>query len=157
MPVIAPVELDDLVAAGESARQPKTRHRGFSSAVDHPYFFDRRHPSAYQFGEFHFEWIRNSKTQSAFSDRTNRIDHHLRSVSKNRRAPAADVINVFLSVDIPDPRAGCALHKKGRAADIPKRADRRIHTARDALLRGRKKFRRMASHPPKIIIKSLNR
>ena len=46
MPVIAAVELDDLIASGERAREPDARHRRFRAAVHHSHFFDGRHPFA---------------------------------------------------------------------------------------------------------------
>jgi hypothetical protein len=59
-------------------------------------------------------------------------------VTENRRAPTADVIYVFIAIDVPNPRSFRALDEKRLAIDIPKRAHRRIHAAGDALLRGAK-------------------
>ena len=73
--VITAFELDDLVATGESAREPQARHRRFRPAVDHPHFFDRRNPAADQFRHFHFERIGNSKTDTARRRVANRLDH----------------------------------------------------------------------------------
>ena len=50
-------------------------------------------------------------------------------MTENRRTPAADVVDVFFSIDIPDPRACSALDEKWFAADIAKRTDRRIDAA----------------------------
>ena len=44
--VITPIELDDLISAGERAREANARHRCFRAAVYHPHFFDGRHPVA---------------------------------------------------------------------------------------------------------------
>ena len=63
--VIAAVELDDLVASGEAARQPDARHRRLGAAVHHPHLFDRRHPAADQFRHLHFERIGNAEADAA--------------------------------------------------------------------------------------------
>ena len=64
-------------------------------------------------------------------------------MTENGRAPAADVIDVFVAIDIPDVRALGAFDKKRFAADAAKRAHRRIHAAGNALCARRKEFGRM--------------
>src|SRR5438105_3085151 len=157
MAMIAAVELNDLVPPGKSASETNARHRRFGSAVDHSNFFNRRHPFADQIGHFDFEWIWNSKTQSARGCVAHRIDNYSWCVTKNRRTPAADVIDVFLSIDIPNFRFGRAFNKKWFAANIAKRAHGRIDATGNTILRASEQLRRTRSHAPKIIINSLNR
>ena len=135
-----------------AARQTEARHCRFRPAVHHPHFLDRRHPTADQFRHFHFERIRNSEAQSARRSIANRFDHDFRRVTENRRAPAPDVIDVFVSIDIPNPRAVRALNEKRLTADIAKCAHRRINAAGNAFLRAREKFAKNANS---WIIKSL--
>src|SRR5206468_2623865 len=52
----------------------------------------------------------------------------------------ADVINVFVSIDIPHPRAARAFDKKRLATDAAKGTDRRVHAAGDSSQRSLKKF-----------------
>ena len=131
--VIAAFELDDLVAAGESARQPEAGHRRFGPAVDHPHFLDRRHPAADQLRHFHFERIGDSEADAARRRGADRVDHDLRRVPEDRRAPGADVIDVFIAIDVPDPCALRALDEERLAAETAKGAHRRIDAAGDAL------------------------
>jgi hypothetical protein len=56
-------------------------------------------------------------------------------VAENRRAPRADVIDVFLTVDVPNPRALGTVNEKWFAAEAAKGADRGIHAAGDSLQR----------------------
>ena len=135
MSVVTTVELDDFVAARETAGQPKARHGSFGAAVHHPHFFDGRHPITDQFRHFHFQRVRNSETHAAGGGLAHGSDNDLWRMTENRRPPAADVVNVFSSIDIPNLRAFCALNEKRCAADIAKRAHGRIHPAGDALLR----------------------
>src|SRR5689334_19152187 len=99
MPVIAAFELDYFIPLREPARQANARHRRFGAAVYHPHLFNRGNPSTDQFGHFHFERIGNSETDSALSRVANSVDHHLWRMAQNRRAPSANIIDVFLSLD----------------------------------------------------------
>ena len=111
MAVITAFELDDLVAPGETAGKPHARHRGFGAAVHHPHLFNRRHPAADQFRHLHFEWIGNAEADAARRRFADRVDHDRRRMTENRRAPGADVIDVFVPIDVPD---FCALQRARR-------------------------------------------
>ena len=138
--MIATFELDDLVAPGETASQPDARHGGFRSAIDHPDFFDRRNPLADQLRHLDFERIWNAETNAARGRRADRIDDDSRSVTEDRRAPGPDVVDVFISIDVPDPRAFCALDKERFSLQAAKSAHGRIHAARDLFSRGGKEI-----------------
>src|SRR5437667_9880401 len=120
MSVITAIELNDFVMAGESARQPNTRHGRFRAAIDHAHFFDRRHPLADQFRHFHFERIWYAKSQATRGCFSHCIDNYLWGVSQNRRAPTTDVIDVFIPVHIPNLRALRTLNKKWVFAHMTK-------------------------------------
>ena len=77
-------------------------------------------------------------------------------MTKNSRAPAADVIDVFVSIDVPNFRTGRALNEKRFAADIAQRAHWRVNAAGNARLGAGEQLRRTASHAPKIITNSLS-
>ncbi|MEY2547418.1 MAG: hypothetical protein QOG48_2535, partial [Verrucomicrobiota bacterium] len=116
------------------------RHGRFGAAVNETDFFDRRHPIANKLRELDFEWIGNSETQSARRDISHKIDNYIRRVTENGRAPAPDVIDVFIPIDVPDARAFCAIDEEWFAADVAKRADGRVHAAGNYLLRSGEKF-----------------
>ena len=59
---------------------------------------------------------------------------------ENRRSPGADVIDVFVAIDVPDVRAFRALDEKRLAPDRAKGAHRGIHAAGNSLLRFGEKF-----------------
>ena len=52
--------------------------------------------------ELDLERIWNSETQSARRHIADKIDNYIRRVTENGRAPAADVIDVLIAVDVPD-------------------------------------------------------
>ena len=102
VPVVATFELDDLVAAGESACETNARHRRFGPAIHHANFLDRGNPAANQLRHFHFIWIWNAKAHAALRGGTDGIDNNGRRVAENGRAPGADEIDVLVAVDVPD-------------------------------------------------------
>ena len=129
MAMITPGELNNLVAFGESARQSQARHCRLGSAIHHPYFFNRRHPSADQLGHFHFERIRNTEANASLRRIADSANDNWGCVSENGRSPASDVIDQFNTIDRPNARAFRALDKNWFAAYRPKGPDRGIHTA----------------------------
>ena len=149
MAVVAAVELDDLVASGEPARQPDAGHGCFRAAVHHPHLFDRRHRVANQCRQLDFELIGNAETDPARGRVAHGVDHDFRRVTENGWTPAADIIDVIVSVDIPDSRAFRAHDEERFAPDIAKRADRRVDAARDALLCTGEQFGRMETQESK--------
>ena len=129
MAMITTGELDDLVAFGESARQSQARHCRLGSAIHHPYFFNRRHPSADQLGHFHFKRIRNTEANASLRRIVDSANDNWGYVSENGRSPASDVIDQLNTIDSPNARAFRALNKNWFAAYRPKGPDRGIHTA----------------------------
>src|SRR5438874_1704072 len=126
-------ELDDLVAFGESARQPQARHRRLCAAVHHPDFFDCRHPRADQLGHFHFKRIGNTEADASLRCFANGANDNWRGVSENGRSPTANVIDQFNAIDGPNARAVGALDENWFAANPAKSADRRVYAAWNSL------------------------
>src|SRR5262249_15049667 len=134
VPMITAVELDDLIAPGERAREADTRHRRFRAAVDHSHFLDRLNPLADQSRHLHVKSILESKTQSAPRSVADRVDYDFGRVPQNRRSPTAHVVDISISIHIPDLCTFPAIGEKWFAVYVAKRAHRRIYTARNAFL-----------------------
>src|SRR5262245_56900202 len=64
-------------------------------------------------------------------------------MSQNRRSPTAHVIDVFISIHIPDPSALPAIDEERFAAYVAKCAHRRIYAAGNAFLCASKQFGRI--------------
>jgi hypothetical protein len=62
------------------------------------------------------------------------FDHNFRRMPKNRRSPTAHVIDVFISIDVPNPRTCAARNEKRFTANIAKSAHWRIYATGDAFL-----------------------
>src|SRR4051812_26480706 len=102
MAVITTFELDDLVPPGESTGETQTRHGRLRAAVHHSYLFDGWNPAADQLRHFDFKRIRDPEADAALGGGANRVDDHCGRMTQDRRAPGADVIDVFVAVDIPN-------------------------------------------------------
>ncbi len=121
--MVTPVEFDNLVPSRKRARETNARHGRFCAAIYHPHFLDRRHPVANQFRQFHFKRIWNSKAQATRGGFAHCIHNDFWRMAENRRPPTADVIDVFISIDIPNPRTFRARDEERLAANIAKCAD----------------------------------
>jgi hypothetical protein len=64
-------------------------------------------------------------------------------VAENQRAPRANVIDVFVSIGVPQARPGCSLNDDGIAAHGAKRAHGTVHAAYQYVNRAAKYFFRM--------------
>ena len=146
MPMIAAFKFDDLVAPGEAARQSNARHGRFGPAVDHPDLFNRRNPATDQFRHLDLERIWNSKADGAGGGFAHGIDYDRRGMPEDRRSPRADIVDVFLSIDVPDVGPSGAIDEKRLASQTAKGAHGRIDSTGNAQASAGKKFRRKSGH-----------
>ena len=70
------------------------------------------------------------------------VDYDFWRVSQNRRSPTADIIDVFISIHIPDSRPFPAIDEKRFAVYVAKCAHRRVYAAGNAFLCASKQFGR---------------
>ena len=140
MPVVAAVEFNDLVSSGKRASEAKARHRRFGTAAYHAHLFDRWHPIADQLRHLHFQRVRNPEAQTACRRGAHGINDNLWPVPEKRRSPAADKIDVLVSIDIPNSRTLSASDKEWFGPNVAKRADRRVHAAGDMFLSAMEQF-----------------
>src|SRR5262245_11630494 len=81
-----------------------------------------------------FALCRSSERRTGFQNFLQRQQHFRLSMPEDQWPPRSDVINVLLSVDIPDSRTFAARDKQRFAANRPERADRRVDTSGNQLL-----------------------
>ena len=129
MPVIAPLEFDDLVFPGERARQSDCTHRGFGAGVDHADHFNGRHDGGDEFCHFNFTFGGRSKTCSAVGRFFYGAQNLRMGMSEDHRSPGTDVVDVFVSVHVPQPGTACLFDKNRRSADRRKCPDGGIDPA----------------------------
>ena len=101
MAVITAFELDHLVAPCERTHQAQHRHAGFGSAVDETHHLHTGNGINHHFGQGVLQAAGCSEA-GAFLDRFLKSAGHLRvGMAADGRSPAADVIDVFVSIDVP--------------------------------------------------------
>ena len=127
--VIAALELDDLVAAGEAARQADRAHGRFGARADHAHQLDRRHQLADPARELGLDLRRRAERQAERGALLHGAHHRLVRVAEDHRAPRADVVDVAAAVVAEHVRAAGALDEHRLAADGAERAHRGIHAA----------------------------
>ena len=131
VPVIAAFELDGQVPARESARHPQRAHRRFGARVHQPHHLHRRHRAADHLGQFDFALGGRAEAGADLQHLARSLQCTGKAVAQNQRPPGAHVVDVLVAVDVEDARALAARDEARRSADAAKRADRRIHAARE--------------------------
>src|SRR6185312_12112067 len=134
MAVIAAFKFNGQVPAGEAARQTNRAHAGFRSGIHQAHHLNGRNGIDNQLGQFYFAAGRRTETGAEFENGRQTFDDRLGPVSGEQRPPGADVVDVFVSIDIEDVRAFAARNEARRTAYASESAHRRIHTARSRLL-----------------------
>ena len=110
--VVAALELDDLVPPGESAGEADGRHGGLGSRVAHAHLLHAVHGFRDQSGHLHFQRIGDPEAGAEGGAFPDRVDNDIGCVSQDCRAPGADVVDVLVSIHIPDVRPLGAVHKE---------------------------------------------
>src|SRR4030095_8684516 len=105
MTVIAAVELHDSIATRVTACESDRRHRRFSSRVHQADFLDGWHQPANQFCEVDLAFRGRSERGPCFQDFLETGETFRRPVAKQQRPPRAHVVDIFVTISIPDPRA----------------------------------------------------
>ena len=115
MPVIAPFELDDLVAPRRRSRDANRTHRRFSSRADEADAFQRGHELTDAFAEVDFERTRRAVAGAGFGRGGHRLDEPARRVPVNQRPPRHHVIDERVAVDVFEARAVGPFDEQRRA------------------------------------------
>lgn len=136
MAVVAAFELDDLVAAGEAARQANRAHGGFGTGVHHAHHIHGRHQLGYQRRHFYFHFGRRAKAQAAGRRLDHRVADRRMVVAQHHRTPGADIIDIGFPIHVIEVSAIRAFDKQRGAADAGEGADRRVNAAGDQFTRG---------------------
>src|ERR1039458_10019055 len=135
MPVIAAVELDDLVALREPPRQADGRHARLGARVAHPHLLHAGHPAANHLCQRDLERVRDAEARAGFRRRLDGLDNPGMRMAEDGRPPGADVVDILIAVHVPHPRAFRFVDEERLAADGAERPHRRVHTAGDVLER----------------------
>ena len=132
--VIAALELDDEVAAGEAAGQADGGHAGLGAGADEAHLLDGREAAADELGEVRLAGMGCAEAGAAASGFADRFDHRREGVAQDHRAPGAEEVDVAVAVGVVEVRA-LGPHDEWRmAADGAEGADRRVDSAGKVML-----------------------
>ena len=146
--VVAARELEDAVAPGEPAREPKCAHRRLGARGDEPHLLDRRHGVDDLLGQLDLPLRRRAEGRPVGSGFLHRLDHLRIGVAEHERAPGHDPVDVALPVRVPEVRALAARgEERILGPDRPPGADRRVDAAGDDLARAAEEAARGQSQP----------
>src|SRR6267143_6032666 len=120
--MIAAFKFDDEVAARRGARQAHRAHRRLCSGTHESYLFARRKSASEAHGEFDFKFSGHAVTGAPARLRGDGFDDLRMRVTQNQRPPGTHIVDIFISVGVPQARACRAIDDDGISAHGPKRA-----------------------------------
>ena len=129
MAVVAALELDDAVAAGESAREADRAHRRLGARADHAQPLDRRHEFDDPARELGLDHRRRAEGQAVRGAARDRGDDLRVRVPQDHRSPGSDVVDQAAAVLGFDRGAARAADEERLSAHAAKCAHRRVHAA----------------------------
>src|SRR4051812_30101401 len=100
MPVVAPLELDDLLAPGKAARHANRRHRRLGAARDQAHHLETGEQAHQQLGHLHLEPRRRAEAGGAVGLAMYRLHYTLVPMPENERTPRPDVIDIVVAIGI---------------------------------------------------------
>ena len=133
--VVAADEFDDFFPSRIAPGGTDGAHRRFGTGVDHAQFFNGRVDFSDQFGQIRFDDRRGAVAGTAFSCFLKGFDDAGVGVADDHGAPGADVVDVFVAVDVGNGTALGPGDERRRAADAAVGTDRAIDAARHEGLR----------------------
>ena len=136
MAVVGALELDDLVAPGERARQADGGHGGLGARVDKAHHLDRGHPFDHAPRKIQLERARCAVAGPARRGLLHRRHHSRVRVPEDERPPRKDVVDVAVTVDVDEIRALAALDEERLPTDGFERPHGRVDAAGQQALRG---------------------
>ncbi len=130
MTVVAALELEDQIAAGEAAGEADGGHGGLGAAIDEADHLDGRHEGDDLFGQL--DLFRGWRAVVCpFADGTfDGLGHVRVGMTQDQRPPRQHVVYVLVAVHIAQARAGAARREERLGTDGAEGADRRVHSAR---------------------------
>ena len=96
-----PCKADNLALARERARHTQCQMCCLRPGDREPYFFGRRNQSLDKFAPLDLQGVTRSVVGAVTHLRGHRLDDAGMIVAENQRAVSAEVVHVFISIDVP--------------------------------------------------------
>ena len=132
--VVAPDELQDLVAARERPHQAQDREAGLGAGVDEADHLDGRDAVDHRFRQNILQSAGSSEGRALLELRFKGLGDLGVGVAADGRAPRADEVDVLVPVDVEAVRARHAVEDDGLAADRLEGADGGVDASREEVL-----------------------
>ena len=98
-------EAHDLVLAGMGARQADRHVRGLGARRGEAHLLGRRDQLAHQLGPAHFQLVARAVMRAEIHLALHRLDHGGMGMAQQHGAVAAEIVDIFVAVDVPLARA----------------------------------------------------
>ena len=146
MPVIAPVELDDLVSSGIGPRHAQRAHACFRTGRHKAHHLDGWHRVDDERGKPVLALGRRTEARAKLHGALDRRDDGGMRVTEDERPPRADVVDVVAAVGVDDVGPGAASDEARGASDTLEGPYRAVDSAGDEPLGLGEELLRAASH-----------
>ena len=127
--VVAAFELDDEVAAGESAGEADGGHAGFGAGSDEAELFDGGKAACDELGEVGFGGDGGSEAGAFGCGLLDGLDDGREGVAEDHGAPGAEEVEVAVAVRVEEVGPFGVSHERRVAADGAEGADGRVDSA----------------------------
>src|SRR5687768_10298383 len=127
MPMIAPIELEDAIPAGESARKTDRTQGRLGAARYEAQHLEVWHSFENELTKTQLQLGRHSERRAVLQRSLDSVYDHRMRVAEHERSPREDVVDVFPAVHIADSRSLSARRDDRLSAHTSKRPDGRAH------------------------------
>ena len=131
MPVVAPRELDELVAAGETAGDADRAHRRLGPRVDHPHHFNGGDGVHHRFRQFGLRPGGSAKAGAPLERAADGVEHRGMPMPQNVWTPRPDIVDQPVPIEVVEIRPFPPIHHEGFAPDTAERAGRAVDSPGD--------------------------
>src|SRR5262249_48754837 len=120
--MIASLEYEDLRPLGDGARSADGHQIGLGSRVRKAHQLDRREPGADRRRETRLEQVVRAKIEAALERRLDRIAYRGMRMAIDPGGELAEEIDIFVPVEIPQPRPLATHDRQRKRVDMDRRA-----------------------------------
>ncbi len=132
--VVAALELDGEVAAGEPARHPQGAHGGLGAGGNQAQALDGGYGAADLLGKLDLALGRSAEAGADLKRLAQRLDYRRMAVAEQQRSPGSHVVEERVAIDVIKAGALAARDEERIAADRAEGAHRRVDPAGHELL-----------------------
>jgi hypothetical protein len=143
-------KLHNFISTGKTTSQPHTRHRRLCPTIAKANLLDGRNQPTDYGSQLYFSFVGCSETDPLFGGIPNGINDLRMGMPKNGRPPTPYIVDVFLSIRIPQSGTESFRHEKGLTSHRTESPDGGMNTPWGYLFGTKKKIMRPATHAERL-------